>query len=296
MQEIQSELSQCPCQRNTELEEVLQSTLDSGNSVWVVGDIHGHADELDCLISALELSERDHLVCVGDLIDRGPNSRGVVSRFREHPRFHSILGNHEYLAIQCIHENGQVILDYDWLLNGGGGTLRSYGIEDIECRQSLETHPSLSTLSDDLHWMRTLPLECVLNDWRIVHAGYHPFLPIDKQGVRTICWVRDVFLNHKTPIDPLRCVVHGHTPTLLIDGSGEGEPALSQQQLKDGRPVRIGLDTSLSAWSPGVLCAFDLASNRLVFANAGGRIESHLDDFMPRPFGWSQLVRSKLRP
>ncbi|SVD11204.1 uncharacterized protein METZ01_LOCUS364058, partial [marine metagenome] len=83
--------------RDEGLERVLQQALDDGNSVWVVGDVHGHLETFRALVGRLDLSEgsqptyqknnpreywpdpsRDHVVCLGDLIDRGPDSLGVL--------------------------------------------------------------------------------------------------------------------------------------------------------------------------------------------------------------------------
>ena len=60
--------------RDNGLEMDLQSRLDNGRSVWVVGDVHGHFTTLEALVGQLDLDERDAVVMLGDLIDRGPKS------------------------------------------------------------------------------------------------------------------------------------------------------------------------------------------------------------------------------
>ena len=67
--------------RDRHLEEFLQDTLDSGNKVWIVGDIHGYKETLNSLISNLNLGLEDIVVCLGDMVDRGPDSVGVVNLF-----------------------------------------------------------------------------------------------------------------------------------------------------------------------------------------------------------------------
>ena len=64
--------------RDEGLERTLQQALDGGNSVWAVGDVHGHRKTLEALVGKLELSDGDHVICLGDLIDRGPDSLGVL--------------------------------------------------------------------------------------------------------------------------------------------------------------------------------------------------------------------------
>ena len=68
-----------PTHRDPGLEKALQGALDDGSSVWAVGDIHGYREEFEILLDKLELTEGDMVICVGDLIDRGPDSQGVLS-------------------------------------------------------------------------------------------------------------------------------------------------------------------------------------------------------------------------
>ena len=64
--------------RDFELEKNLQSTIDNGNSVWVIGDIHGYDKTFDALIKKLKIKEKDIILCLGDLIDKGPGSLEVL--------------------------------------------------------------------------------------------------------------------------------------------------------------------------------------------------------------------------
>ena len=80
----------------------MKTRLSAGNRVWVVGDIHGHLRTLRALIHRLRLDEEDRVVLLGDMIDRGPDSAGVLSYIREHPQIVAIKGNHEQMAIQSL--------------------------------------------------------------------------------------------------------------------------------------------------------------------------------------------------
>ena len=61
------------------MEEELQRTLDEGSDVWVIGDVHGYFGTLEALIQRLDMGDKDAVVMLGDLIDRGPTSADVVN-------------------------------------------------------------------------------------------------------------------------------------------------------------------------------------------------------------------------
>ena len=85
--------------RDHELEIKLQSALDRGKNVWVVGDVHGFFQSMIELCSNLDLTEGDWVVFLGDLIDRGPNGFGVVHEVMTHPYYASVKGNHEDMMV-----------------------------------------------------------------------------------------------------------------------------------------------------------------------------------------------------
>ena len=81
--------------RDFELEKILQSTIDNGNSVWVIGDIHGYYETFDALIKKLSITDQDIILCLGDLIDKGPGSLEVLKKVSGSSQIFSIRGNHE---------------------------------------------------------------------------------------------------------------------------------------------------------------------------------------------------------
>ena len=85
--------------RNRQIEAELQRTLDEGGNVWAIGDVHGYADTLLALLDSLNLSSRDRVVLLGDLVDRGPSSCEVIRIARENPQIFSVLGNHEEMML-----------------------------------------------------------------------------------------------------------------------------------------------------------------------------------------------------
>ena len=96
--------------RDLSLEADLQSRIDDGHRVYVIGDVHGHLATFRALLHRLNLRKEDRIVCLGDMIDRGPNSAGVVKLIRSDERIICIKGNHEHMALQSITEDGRVEL------------------------------------------------------------------------------------------------------------------------------------------------------------------------------------------
>jgi len=232
--------------RNSSLEARLQSILDEGSNVWVIGDVHGHFSTLKALIKRLSPSENDAIVMLGDLIDRGPTSADIVNYVRRTANVHSIRGNHEQMMIEGF-DDALFFKDLNmeariWYHNGGVNTESSYivmyGNDDDACDRA----------SDDVEWMRQLPTEIVLDDWRLVHGGYDPNHDVEDQSESTHMHVRKQFFTSGHAIDPKRTILFGHSVTfkhLHKDDSKAGEIWLSDVKLDDGRPMAIGLDTCL---------------------------------------------------
>jgi calcineurin-like phosphoesterase family protein len=188
---------------------------------YAIGDVHGCVGKLQRLLARCErhADGRPHrLVFVGDYIDRGPDSRGVLTLLmqaqRERPgEVICLRGNHEALMLEAI-GTGDPIL---WFMNGAAQTLASYGIED----------PS-HVPSQDVDWVAALPVSFDDGLRYFVHAGVDPDRPLDQQRERDQLWIREPFLSSRR--DYGRFIVHGHTPQT------EGVPDL--------RPNRVNIDTA----------------------------------------------------
>ena len=202
---------------------------------YAIGDIHGSLDKLESLVEAcLEHADgRDmRLVFLGDYIDRGPDSAGVVRllmslQLELQERLIALKGNHEAWALALL--DGEVEVS-PWLRNGGGETLASYAAKDIG--DLPRAH---------LDWMRSLRL--FYDDGRrfFVHAGIDPDKPLDAQDEDALLWIREPFLTDGR--DYGRLVVHGHTPL-----TGE-KPDL--------RSNRLNLDTAAVFGGPLTAALFD---------------------------------------
>ncbi|MBT5122248.1 MAG: serine/threonine protein phosphatase, partial [Euryarchaeota archaeon] len=191
-----------PSCRDPSLEADLQARLDAGHRVIAVGDIHGHVATFRALLHRLQLGKEDRVVCLGDLIDRGPDSAGLISLVRNDPRIVCIKGNHEQMALQSITSEGQVELWQPWLQRGGKSTWGSYIV-----RAEGDLWQAKSDFFNDAMWMDNLPTQIVLDGIRLVHAGYDPRMPLDAQGEKELLWIRKRWFQHDQPVDPARMVV-----------------------------------------------------------------------------------------
>ena len=257
--------------RDHGLEAILQQALDDGGRVWAVGDVHGFHATAERLLEMLNLGPEDHVVFLGDLIDRGPGSCEAVASVRRHPRCWSVKGNHEAMMVEQFTPERLNNADMDlqlWFHNGGRATVDGYIRAHTDIDEVLDVDAMWAHVADDRAWMTSLPTHMVLDRWRLVHAGYDPQGDMTAPDERALLWIRDAFHRATQPVDPYRTVVFGHTPTVSIPPQGStrwGEVYQSSLCLDDGRPSMIGLDTCLYHRSdaPRRLTAFDLQSGEV---------------------------------
>jgi serine/threonine protein phosphatase 1 len=224
-----------------------EARLPPGLRVYAIGDIHGRADLLDQLHDKIETDlstapEKTVIVYLGDYVDRGADSHGVIERLTR-PRFSGIetvalLGNHEDMLLQFMDAPYGASL---WLSNGGDATLSSYKVKvPASFDELLFTQRALLGAMPRHHkqFLSSLPEQAQYGDYLFVHAGIKPGLPLDRQSREQKIWIRDVFLSSET--DHGLIVVHGHTIVHEVEW----------------RPNRIGVDTG--AYTTGRLTALVL--------------------------------------
>ncbi|MBT3238435.1 MAG: serine/threonine protein phosphatase [Rhodospirillaceae bacterium] len=204
-------------------------TVPDGRRIYAIGDIHGR---LDLLIRLLGLITDDAdrrpgpdnvLVFLGDYIDRGPDSRGVLNVLSGPmpDGFSGIFlkGNHEDMVLQFLDGADPSGM---FLANGGDATLESFGTSAV------------GTIPDEhLRFINGLQLSHVEGDYIFVHAGLRPGIKIEDQTETDMMWIRDRFTLSKMTFEKM--VIHGHTIN-------------TKPQIRNNR---IGIDTG--AWKTGVL-------------------------------------------
>jgi serine/threonine protein phosphatase 1 len=200
-------------------------SLPAGMRVYAIGDIHGRLDLLDELLTRIEadLKSRpvNRPVCVflGDYIDRGSSSRGVIDRLIAHGTGNESIflkGNHESIAIKCL--TNPALFD-QWMRLGGTETLISYGVFP----DNLLNGKPIAMLQSAFHealppahfrFFRDLQTSFMCGDFFFVHAGVKPRVELSQQKESDLLWIREEFLTSSDVFGKI--VVHGHTPTREI--------------------------------------------------------------------------------
>lgn len=233
-----------------------------GARAYAFGDIHGRLDLLDQLLANIsdDIAERPVnkvvLVFLGDLIDRGPDSAGVIERLRmlaaSSVKTAFLLGNHEEMFLRAF--DGEPGVVHDWLRFGGDACVESYGLSPFALEAVEETRVAEllagAVPAEHVAFLRSFGDSISFGDYLFVHAGIRPGIAIEEQDPHDLRWIRRPFLSD---IQDHGCmVVHGHT---ITDGVEE-------------RSNRIGIDTG--AYQTGVLTALAVEDDQRWFLSTGG--------------------------
>lgn len=224
---------------------------------YAIGDIHGCLKETEALLQAIKRDSDyrspcdTHLIFLGDLIDRGPNSKGVIELLIGFPyTFASplfIMGNHEEMMVRGL--TGEPHLLPDWLDYGGYACAQSYGLAKSHLQgqppQALEYQLRSAIPKEHIDFLSGFLDYVMFGDYVFTHAGIRPGIPLTKQDNRTFRWIREPFLDYNG--DHGFVVVHGHTV--------EKEVTVKAN--------RIGLDTG--AYKTGKLSAICIEEDDLSF-------------------------------
>ena len=232
-------------------------SVPDGTVVWAIGDIHGRLDLLKPLVDAIlqdaaeTIAERKVVVFLGDYIDRGPDSRGVLRLLAglghaDGIEWRFLKGNHEEAMLRFLTEPkfGPTWCDY-----GGDAALASYGLKPPTMTHNANAWVQLAADLDhkvdigERQFLENLELSLMVGDYFFAHAGARPGRPLEAQVPEDLLWIRRSFLDSSHRFS--KVVVHGHTPEASV--------------FSDHR--RIGIDTK--AYESGILSALRLqASSR----------------------------------
>lgn len=193
--------------------------------LYAIGDIHGHLGLLQAAHDLIAGDMARHgpgpVIHVGDLVDRGPDSRGVIEHLMAGQArgedWVVLLGNHDRMFARFLHDPGQpepgLRADLSWLHPrlGGGDTLRSYGVLNAADRPLAPVHAEAVAAVPAAHraYIAGLPTMHAAGDCVFVHAGVRPGIALDRQAETDLVWIREPFLAVTESFGPL--IVHGHT-------------------------------------------------------------------------------------
>jgi len=196
--------------------------LVDNRRTYVIGDIHGRSDLLDQIVEEIKRDlERSPVaegltVTLGDYVDRGPDSRGVLDRLARNPfptRYIALKGNHEALFEAFLRDP---TVASQWRRWGGLETLHSYGVPVAQVMVGKGFEEASSALrqsvpQEHFRFLGSLRFSLSLGDYFLCHAGVRPGIPLEHQQPEDLLWIREEFLNSRMSFG--KVVVHGHTPT-----------------------------------------------------------------------------------
>jgi len=227
-------------------------TFDDETRLYAIGDVHGRLDLLERAIQAIDrdVAERGGTaltVTLGDYIDRGPQSRGVIERLSVNPfptLYVALKGNHETLLEAFLADPS---VGAHWRRLGGLETIASFGVPVQQLMLGRNYEDAAAQLRKALtqqhrDFLASLKTSVVVGRYFLCHAGVRPGVPLDRQREDDLLWIRDEFLNSTEDFGKI--VVHGHTPV--------AEPEVL--------PNRINIDTG--AFMTGRLTCVVLEKDR----------------------------------
>jgi serine/threonine protein phosphatase 1 len=221
--------------------------------IYAIGDIHGRLDLLDRMVKVIARDAAQHggdslTVTLGDYVDRGPKSRGVIERLMTNPfpgAYVALKGNHEALLDGFLAEPKSGL---HWQHLGGLQTLKSFGVRSGRDLDHASAGLRAALTPEHLTFFGSLKMSLTVGQYFFCHAGVRPGVPLQQQSDEDLLWIRNEFLD--SAADFGKIVVHGHTPVV--------EPQV--------RPNRINVDTGAFATGRLTCVVLEGASHRFLTA------------------------------
>ena len=243
---------------------LLDAAGPEGLRIYAIGDVHGRLD----LLRAMHEAIRDEIetvrpadwriVHIGDYIDRGPDSKGVIDflieALRRDARYIALAGNHDAGLLEFLAEPSPQTL---FAGHGGRQTALSYGVDADFSSPALAQDAAAKLRAaiprEHIDFLAGLRRSATFGDFFFCHAGVRPGVPLAHQDPQDLIWIRKPFLD--SPLLHEKVIVHGHTPA--------NEPEIM--------PNRVNLDTA--AFTTGVLSALSIEGTRkrILQMNAEGQ-------------------------
>lgn len=243
-------------------------SVPEGTRIYAIGDIHGEAALLDLLLADIREdaekhpAERHLLIYLGDYVDRGPDTRGVIERLLAGPPegFEQIclLGNHEEMLLSCL--KGIPRMKALWLLHGGDAACRSYGIDPSQPPEAVAEKLRRRMPLAHKELLHRLQLWHREGDYFFTHAGIRPGVALDEQRREDLIWIRKAFTD--CPDDHGCVVVHGHSVV----------PA------PEDLPNRINVDTGAAYGNALTAVVLQGSGRKFLQVQAGGDLVTELFD------------------
>ncbi|WJT00001.1 metallophosphoesterase family protein [Novosphingobium humi] len=198
--------------------------IPDGQRVFAIGDIHGRLDLFEALMEAIEAEDQQRgpaqttVILLGDLIDRGPASLGVLALARQWQQerraagkaMHILMGNHEEMLI---HSLDRIEVLRQFVQHGGRETIMSFGIDEKTYAdaswEELQTLMRQAVTQEWLDFIGTFEGSLRVGDYAFVHAGIRPGVALDDQTPADLRWIREPFLSSEQAHGSV--IVHGHT-------------------------------------------------------------------------------------
>lgn len=190
-------------------------------ATYAIGDVHGRADLLNGLLSAIAKDSTDNhwtprIIFLGDIIDHGPHSRSamdlVCRTLKNSPDSKLILGNHDNYLMEFMTADTIDQARFDgWLQRiGGYATFLSYGLEGFRTLEDMAAY-FREEYAEHLEALQIADRIIIDRKFAFVHAGIDPEVSLERQSNRDLMWIRDKFLDFDDPLPHI--FVHGHTPS-----------------------------------------------------------------------------------
>jgi serine/threonine protein phosphatase 1 len=234
------------------------AVIPPGQRVYAVGDVHGRLDLFAALADAIDADDAaapladTTVILLGDLVDRGADSAGVIALARswqQRRRVRILAGNHEEMFLRSF---ASLEMFRHFLRHGGRETVLSYGVDRAAFVQAeLEEAQAMMRAAvprEDIAFLEGFEDIIAIGDYLFVHAGIDPGVPIEDQQVHSLRWIREPFLSNAEPYGQV--VVHGHTISEAPEDCGN----------------RIGIDTG--AFMTGRLTALVLEGTQRRYIEA----------------------------